>query len=126
MLVFFMLGCSPNNIFKERNVHQLGVEEYLTKISETENYYIIDVRTPMEYKKNHLDSAINVSFIGLNFQKGLEKLDTSKHVFIYCETAHRSPYAAKVLKKNGFHEIVDLKGGFKAYKKSLKEKQVQD
>jgi rhodanese-related sulfurtransferase len=42
-------------------------------------------------------------------------------VFIYCETAHRSPMAARKLRRIGFVEITDLKKGYKPYRKSLKK-----
>ncbi|MEM7039694.1 MAG: rhodanese-like domain-containing protein, partial [Bacteroidota bacterium] len=38
-------------------------------------------------------------------------------VFIYCETAHRSPVAAKKLHRVGIRPVYDLKGGFRKWEK---------
>ncbi len=74
--------------------------------------YILDVRTGLEYKKEHIEGALSFSFLNTDFDWKIADLDTSRPVFIYCETAHRSPFAAKRLKKAGFQNVYDLKGGY--------------
>ncbi len=120
MGLLFFTGCTPNKIFLQSEATQVELDSYLQKLAESEDHYLIDVRTPMEYKKGHLDGAINISFLSFKFSKRIEQLDTSKTVFLYCQTAHRSPYAAKKLKKKGFGRIVDLKGGYQMVKKQNK------
>jgi rhodanese-related sulfurtransferase len=91
-------------------------EMYAEQIDSTDDMIIIDVRTPMEYKQGHIENAINISYLGFGFKRKIAKLDNDLPVFIYCQTAHRSPLAAKALHKQGFKEVHDLNGGFKTWK----------
>lgn len=116
-LIIVSISCTPNKIFLEEGYQQLESTSYLQKISDTEESYIIDVRTPLEFNRGHVEGAINVSYVGFNFGRTVKKLNKNKTVFIYCQTAHRSPYAAKTLRKLGFTKVIDLKGGYKALKK---------
>lgn len=115
----FLCSCrSPNKIFHtSEDIQQLPLDAYIEALQGDPNHYLIDVRTPFEHRSQHLEGATNISFIGFKFGKEIDKLDRDKTVFIYCETAHRSPYAAKRLKKMGFTRIIDLAGGYRTYRK---------
>jgi rhodanese-related sulfurtransferase len=120
-LVFSMMGCSKK-IYQKETVMQLPVEDYLSKMEEEKDYYLLDIRTGMEYKSNHIDGAQHINFLSFSFGKKIAQLDTTRTVFIYCQTAHRSPLVAKKLWKKGFRKIIDLEGGFQKYKKYKKLK----
>lgn len=97
---------------------QISVDSFALAIADTQGIYIVDVRTPPEYEAGHIKGAINASFIGFKFKKKMKQLDPSKPVYIYCQTAHRSPYASITLYKLGFTEVYDLKKGFSKWKKA--------
>ena len=78
---------------------------------------LVDVRTPYEYNQGHIDDAINMDFRNGNFAKMIEKLDKDKPVYIYCRSGNRSGQSSYIFLDQGFKQIVDLKGGFKAYEK---------
>ncbi len=94
----------------------LTPNEYEDKLKATEDKLIIDVRTKGEYKKAHIKGAQNISYLGSTFAEKAAELDNSKLVFIYCETAHRSPLAARILSNLGFREIYDLQLGFENWR----------
>lgn len=94
----------------------LSPNEYEQKLNATEDKLIIDVRTKGEYKKAHIKGAQNISYLGSTFAEKAAELDNSKPVFIYCETAHRSPLAARILSNLGFKEIYDLQNGFENWR----------
>ena len=81
-------------------------------MAETENPYVLDIRTRMEYNRGHVEGSQSMSVIGNSFDEKIELLDTTRTVFVYCETAHRSPFATMKLKRMGFTRIYDLKGGY--------------
>lgn len=91
--------------------------EYSEKLKAVSDKIIIDVRTAAEFKKAHISGAINISFLASSFAEKVAELDHTKSVFIYCETAHRSPLAARTLYKLGFREIYDLQYGFENWRK---------
>jgi len=117
------MSCTYRNIYNTETIKQIPIDEYISKIQtlDSDSVIIIDVRTPAEYDISHYPTAINVNYFK-NFKKETASLDTSKTVFIYCETAHRSPYAAKILKQNGFTKIYDLEKGYSQIKKKDKLK----
>lgn len=80
---------------------------------------IIDVRTKSEYKKSHIKGAINASYLSGKFSKIISdlNLDTTNLTLIYCETQHRSLFAAKKLNEMGFNRIVDLEKGMMHWRK---------
>lgn len=98
-------------IFNSETIKQLPAKEYLQKIEAMPDALVVDLRTPLEYKISHHPRAININFL-YNFKAQIAQLDPAKPIFITCLTAHRSPYAALLLKELGFKEIYDLKGGF--------------
>ncbi len=111
-LVLALVGCSYSKIYSSKDHALLPKEEYLNRIAQLENEIIIDVRTPVEYSRGHIPNAINISFLGFSFEERAMELDTNRPIFIYCETAHRSPYAMRTLKKLGFKTIYDLEKGY--------------
>lgn len=112
VLVTLLASSCNKDIFDSATIRQLPKEEYLQKIKETPNAYILDVRTRMEYNKEHIEGAQSMSLIGSSFDEKIELLDTTRTVFLYCETAHRSPIATMKLKRVGFTKIYDLKNGY--------------
>ena len=83
----------------------------------SENIQLIDVRTPKEYEKGHIEGATLIDFFDDNFLEELKKLDRNKPVYIYCRSGGRSGKASTMLVELGFKEIYDLAGGFLAYDK---------
>lgn len=77
---------------------------------------IVDVRTPDEFKAGSILGAININYFDENFKQEMKKLDQSKPIYIFCQSGRRSAEAHKVLKEEGFTTIVELEGGYKAWK----------
>ena len=68
---------------------------------------ILDVRTPQEYRGQHLPDAINIPVQQLNSR--LEELGPKdKPIVIYCQSGMRSAHAAKMLTEAGFVSVHDL------------------
>lgn len=97
---------------------ELPSDEYVNYVMDS-TVNIIDVRTEKEYAKSHIPGAVNYSFVGGNFKKMLDSssLDTAKTTLIYCETQHRSLFAAKKLYKAGFSDVIDLDKGMMRWRK---------
>lgn len=73
--------------------------------------YILDVRTPGEYKQLHIPGS-NLIPIG-QLQVRVAELEEHKQedVFIYCATGNRSTVASKILADRGFKRIYNLRYG---------------
>ena len=107
-------------------VKTLEVSDYLAKLKQAPVKQILDIRTGLEYGLGHLEGATSCSVLDWNFSQKIRKLDKAIPVFIYCETAHRSPFAALRLQKAGFLEIYDLAGGYRNYRKYRRSEAAKD
>lgn len=107
-----LLGCNSWKTSKNFNYQEMPVSDFLKTMNNDNNYIIVDVRTPKEYRNGHMKHALNVSYFGTTFTDSIKTLDRSKTIYMYCQTQHRSPFASKKMKKLGFKKIIDLKGGF--------------
>ena len=125
MRLFFVISLILVSSCSIRRLERIGV--YSELAPETyQNYVedslvnIIDVRTESEYAKSHIEGAINISYFSGHFKRELKALeiDRQKTTLIYCETQHRSLFAAKQFYKNGFHTIIDLDKGMMHWRKN--------
>ena len=100
--------------------------KYVTKIDKVtllkdvigKQRQLIDVRSAKEYGAGHIDNAINIDIANKEkFKQEINRLDKSKPVYIYCYSGIRSYRASKVIETEGFKEIYDFSGGWKAWNK---------
>jgi len=100
----------------QSNEYLLSVAEFAKKLKETPQAQLVDVRTPEEFTQDHLPGAINIDWRNQSFGKQISSLDKSKPVFLYCRSGRRSATAAEKMRKEGFLEVYDLKGGIIEWK----------
>jgi thioredoxin len=84
---------------------------FAEKIKATPGAQLIDVRSPEEFKSQHIDNASNINWNGDDFETKASKLDKSKPIFVYCTVGGRSKKAADKLQEMGFKQIYNLEGG---------------
>ena len=94
---------------------KLSPAEYAAVLKDSCNYYLVDVRTPKEFKRSHLAGAVNFSYLNFHIGRDVDSLNRDKLVLVYCQTCHRSPLAARKMKKKGFRKVYDLKGGYQKW-----------
>ncbi len=114
------------NIFKREglsgDVNQLTPEEAFKKLSEDKgkNTVIIDVREPHEFNGNlgHIENAKLMPMKLLPLK--INELDDykDKDIIAVCHSGVRSHSACLMLKRHGFHNVHNLKGGMLLWKKS--------
>ncbi|MBE0430803.1 MAG: FAD-dependent oxidoreductase [Dehalococcoidia bacterium] len=74
---------------------------------------ILDVRTRREYVSGHVDGAVNIPLDELRSRMG--ELPSEREIWAYCNVGHRSYYATRALRLNGF-KARNLSGGIMTYK----------
>ncbi|HTL10154.1 MAG TPA: rhodanese-like domain-containing protein, partial [Chitinophagaceae bacterium] len=79
---------------------------------------IVDVRRESEYLSEHVKGAVNLPLDNLN--GSMAALDKNKTYYVHCAGGYRSMIFNTVLKARGFHNLVDIAGGFKAIKETGK------
>jgi len=95
-----------------KGIANISTQEAKDKFS-NKNVQFVDVRTPGEYKANHRKPFKNIPLAQLA-QKSNE-LDKNKEVVVICQSGMRSMKATKILKKQGFEKVTNVKGGMGAW-----------
>ncbi len=92
-----------------RNLLGLGKKKELIREAIRRGAYIIDVRTPQEYKMGHIQQAVNIPLdqIRKNSDK-IRKID--KPIITCCQTGSRSGRARSILKRQGIPEVLNGRG----------------
>ena len=77
---------------------------------------IVDVRKKGEYLSEHVVDAINVELDYFNDQ--MASVPQEGTFYVHCAGGYRSVIASSILKARGYHNMVDVAGGFKAIKEA--------
>ena len=80
-----------------------------------EDAVVLDVRSMKEFKDGHIVNSVNIPLNGLgNNIKQLEK-HRNKPIIAVCRSGSRSGSACNLLRKNGFENVKNLRGGIMAW-----------
>lgn len=79
-----------------------------------EKALVYDVRKPGEYASEHI---VDVPSTPLDFlNEHLSEFPKEKEFYVHCAGGYRSMIAASILKARGYHNVIDVKGGYAAIK----------
>jgi rhodanese-related sulfurtransferase len=91
----------------------LSQDEWTAQLENDDNAIILDVRTPEEVDEGYIPNAIHIDFyLGQEFLDELQKLDKTKHYYVYCRSGNRSGQACAIMQHSGFSKTFNLEGGF--------------
>ncbi len=74
---------------------------------------VLDVRNSSEFTEGHLAPARHIP-LGY-IPDRLNEIPRDRPLLIYCQSGHRSTIAASLLAKQGFDQLLNLRGGFQAW-----------
>ena len=80
------------------------------------NPTIIDVRKKNEYLSEHVENAVNIELDYLNQE--MASIPINEPFYIHCAGGYRSVIGASILKARGYHNMIDVAGGFGAIKET--------
>lgn len=75
---------------------------------------ILDVRKPSEYASEHIKGAENIPLENINEQ--MASIDKDQTYYIHCASGYRSMIFNSLMRARSFHNLIDIKGGFKSIK----------
>jgi glyoxylase-like metal-dependent hydrolase (beta-lactamase superfamily II)/rhodanese-related sulfurtransferase len=93
------------------SVVSIPATEFATEFK-SGNLNVVDVRKPTEYLSEHVEGAKNVALDYIS--ENMDQLDKNTTYHVHCAGGYRSMIATSILKSRGFHNLVDIQGGFKA------------
>ncbi|HEY9047022.1 MAG TPA: thioredoxin [Ohtaekwangia sp.] len=110
-LVYLIVMLMSASVVMGQQKTQLTTDEFEAKLQQTPDGQIVDVRTPEEFKKNHLGGAFNMNINSKEFESMVSALDKNKPVMVYCLSGGRSAKAAEYMRSHGFKEVYEMTGG---------------
>ena len=77
-----------------------------------ENAIVFDVRKPGEFESEHIENVPSTPLSFLNDH--ITEFPKKEDFYVYCGGGYRSVIASSILKARGFHNIIDVAGGYAA------------
>lgn len=110
---FGTTGCSAQS----DSIDTLAPLAFIKQAKADTTAIILDVRTPEEYKEEHLAGAQQLDFLNSEaFDAGIKQLDNTHTYYVYCRSGKRSHNACIKMKKQGL-KVFDMEGGILNWKK---------
>jgi adenylyltransferase/sulfurtransferase len=113
-------GYTPNGDMQEKeDAHEISVEELKERLDRGERPALLDVREPFEW------NIINFEEYGARMiplrqlPERLHELDADQELIVYCRSGSRSDRAAEFLRAQGFRNVLNLKGGVRAWAEEI-------
>ncbi|MDE3145654.1 MAG: MBL fold metallo-hydrolase [Bacteroidota bacterium] len=91
----------------------IEADELAMDIPFDEKLVIIDVRKEPEFADGHLKQALNIPLLELNDPGSMANFDEQQNIYVHCAGGYRSVISSSLIKKQGFHNIRNVDGGWK-------------
>lgn len=89
------------------SIDPLGATEMINRQDAT----VIDVRPAADFAKGHILNAVNVPMNGFKNQMAMLAKYKGKPIIVSCRSGAQSSAACSQLRKEGFQDVYNLKGG---------------
>ena len=87
----------------------------LISLSNQDKAFLIDLRESEAFQNGHITNSINITFNNLANRTN-EITQQDKSIILICDMGSVSPNAGEILKKEGFTNILILKGGINEWR----------
>lgn len=89
-------------------------EAFAAKFKENPKLDVLDIRKESEYNAEHIEGVKNFPLDFIN--QNMAELSKDKTYYLHCAGGYRSMIMSSILKARGFHNLVNINGGFAALK----------
>ena len=76
------------------------------------NLVVVDVRKEVEYADGHVKGALNIPLANLVDPGSLANIEETDNLYVHCASGYRSVIAISLMKREGFHNIRNVIGGW--------------
>lgn len=112
-------GLVSSNILR-KEITYISPQQFLEKLSE--DIFILDVRTRIEFKSYKVKKAVNIYLNDL--RESINEIPKDKPIYIYCAVGYRGYVATKILRNLGY-EAYNIIGGIESIKRIAKIKNLE-
>ncbi|MEO5720023.1 MAG: MBL fold metallo-hydrolase [Chthoniobacterales bacterium] len=103
---------------RKETLAQISVSDLKAKLQTPEAPLLIDVRTPTEWKRHHIDDARHLALS--TFAQTASGLPNDRPIAIICGSGYRSSIASSLLQSRGYTDVTNITGGMTAYEEAEK------
>ena len=110
---FAIAGCGGDTADERKEqaeYRRITADEAQVLMQQTQDYLILDVRSPEEFAQGHIPHAINIPMDRFGEAPPKELPDKAQKIFVYCRSGARSQQAAQKLADMGYTNIVEMGG----------------
>ena len=109
-----VIGYAMADVLRElEKLPQISVRDLRRQMKEDAAPLVVDVRTPTEWKSNHIEGARHLPLSSFA-QRGTE-LPNEQPIAIICGSGYRSSIASSLLQARGYKNLANVAGGMSAY-----------
>ncbi|OIS67855.1 sulfurtransferase [Bacillus subtilis] len=112
LLILFLLWFVFRRFLSLQGVKQITTADLKSELK-NKDIQFIGVRTPYEFRTRHIKGFKNIPLT--NLPHLTNQLSKDKEVFVICQSGMRSLKASNILKKQGFKNITNIKGGMNTW-----------
>jgi len=76
---------------------------------------VVDVRPTADFSKGHIINSLNIPMNGFKKQIGTLQKHKDKPILVTCRSGSQSSAACQLLRKEGFEDVHNLRGGVMAW-----------
>ncbi len=105
----------PVDIIIDVEAHELSMD-----LPFDPNILVLDVRKPAEFGDGHVKDALNIPLSEMNDPGSMAILEEEQNIYVHCAGGYRSVIAASLLKRQGFHNLRNVLGGWGKIKEQEK------
>lgn len=87
-------------------------DELAMDLPHDDRLLVVDVRKETEFADGHVKDAVNLPLSEMNDPGLLANIDDRDNLYVHCAGGYRSVIASSIIKKQGFHNLRNVVGGF--------------
>jgi rhodanese-related sulfurtransferase len=92
------------------------VDELALDIKHDPNLVVVDVRRETEFADGHIENATNLSLTEMTDVAQIANLEEHQNLYVHCASGYRSTIACSLLKRQGYHNLRNVLGGWEKIK----------
>jgi phage shock protein E len=78
---------------------------------------ILDIRTPWEFSRGHVEGAINIDFYAKDFADRIMALEPDRTYVMYCQAGGRSHALMRAFSGTNFKDVMHIPAGFSGWRR---------
>jgi hydroxyacylglutathione hydrolase len=91
---------------------EVDADELAMDIPFDDNLTVLDVRNENEFAEGHVKDAMNLPLSHMTDPAQIARLEENQNIYVHCGGGYRSMIASSLLKRQGYHNLRNIFGGW--------------